>query len=270
MVDDPTWSAPLERLLTDRESKFAEWLAARDPEWRSAVFAVADGTAVLCGPGLYANRLFAAGLDADVSSDELDHFERRCEQIGVEPTVQCVSITQPSFVRQLGARGYEEDDRISLLARRLDHVEPVGEPSAFDVRVVDDSTFAVWQRVSAEGWEHDGDDALRASDAYAAAAHAVDVPGLMLAIDPHDGRPVGATSLAIHDGVAVLGGTSVVPGERRRGVQSEMIRRRLERARSLGAELAVSTAEPHGASERNLLRAGFRRADEAIVLTLSR
>ncbi|MEM9039740.1 MAG: GNAT family N-acetyltransferase [Actinomycetota bacterium] len=270
MADEPTWSSALERLLTDRESEFAEWLAANDPGWRSTVFAVGDGTAVLCGSGLYVNRLFAAGLDAEVSNDELARFERRCAEVGVEASVQCVSATRPSFVRQLRSRGYDEDDRISLLARRLDGVEPDGESRAFDVLLVDDASFPAWQRISAEGWEHDGDDARRASDAYAAAAHAVDMPGLMLAIDPHDDRPVGATSLAIHDGVAVLGGTSVVPGERGRGVQTEMIRRRLDRARSLGAELAVSTAEPEGASERNLLRAGFRRADEAIVLTLSR
>jgi GNAT superfamily N-acetyltransferase len=75
-----------------------------------------------------------------------------------------------------------------------------------------------------------------------------------------DGRPAGAGAISIHDGIAGLFGASTLPEFRRRGIQRELILVRLEAAFQAGCDFALSFALPGSASERNILRYGFRVA----------
>ena len=113
-------------------------------------------------------------------------------------------------------------------------------------------------QTTALGWGHTTDRARRASDAYSRAAAAVDEPGLLLARSTDDGRPIGCASLAIRDGVATLGGMSTPPPERGRGVQGALIAYRLRYAHEHGCDVATTQVIGGSASERNLLRHGFR------------
>ena len=63
-----------------------------------------------------------------------------------------------------------------------------------------------------------------------------------------------------------LFGASVRPAFRRRGIQQALIAARLDRARSLGAELASVTSHPGIPTERNAARFGFQLAYVRAVL----
>ena len=115
----------------------------------------------------------------------------------------------------------------------------------------------LWQETSAAGWGHTSADARWASDAFAAAAHALDNEHMVIALDADDGRPLGAASMTVNEGLAMLGGMSTIPAERKRGVQTALIRHRLIEAQRLGCDLALATAASGSASERNLKRRGF-------------
>jgi GNAT superfamily N-acetyltransferase len=66
--------------------------------------------------------------------------------------------------------------------------------------------------------------------------------------------------LAIHDGVALLGGASTRPAHRRKGAQLALLGARLAAARRHGCDLAMMAARPGSASQRNAERHGFRIA----------
>jgi len=70
-------------------------------------------------------------------------------------------------------------------------------------------------------------------------------------------EPAAGAALAIHDGVALLTGMSVLPAFRGQRLQSVMIRHRLALAAEARCGLALMTAAPMGRSLRNAQRVGF-------------
>jgi GNAT superfamily N-acetyltransferase len=72
-----------------------------------------------------------------------------------------------------------------------------------------------------------------------------------------DGRIVGGGSLIIHGGLALIAGDGTLPAFRNQGVQSALLRARLDQARQAGCDLAVICTNPGSGSQRNSERQGF-------------
>jgi ribosomal protein S18 acetylase RimI-like enzyme len=68
---------------------------------------------------------------------------------------------------------------------------------------------------------------------------------------------LGVASLRIDDGLAQLCGAATLPAFRRRGVQSQLLRRRLADACLEGCELALMITQPGSRSQQNGYRQGF-------------
>jgi GNAT superfamily N-acetyltransferase len=81
--------------------------------------------------------------------------------------------------------------------------------------------------------------------------------GAALYLAKVDEAIAGGGALFVRDGIAGLFGASTLVEFRRRGVQRELIRVRMEAARRAGCEIALTFARPGSVSERNLLRNGF-------------
>lgn len=248
-----TWAA--------HETAFADVLARVQPEWGSTTFPLADGVAVLCGPGMYVNAAMAVGLRCDVSpliiSDEFDVFEARCAAVGVEPAVEMSPFTRSAVASAVAERGYVKQRVRTALRRRLDNVD---RSAAVDHTLIIEPgarQLDVWQETSASGWGHDTPASRQVSDAYAQAAAEVDGDGFMLVRDATTGQPIACAGLTICDDVATLGGMSTVPTARRRGVQAALIQHRLRIAAEAGCTIATSTTTPSSDSARNLVRHGF-------------
>ncbi|MFW2335606.1 GNAT family N-acetyltransferase [Ilumatobacter sp.] len=245
---------------------FAEVLAQQDPSWGSGHVPVAGGQLVLCGRGMYVNRALGAGLEAPLTSADFELIETRSAAADVDASIELTPVTHPAVGPQARARGYVVTRTIRALRRPLVAREryPAGgriviEPAAHQV--------AVWQETSALGWGHEAPGARRASDAFAAATATVDGAGFVVARDAATGEPVGCASLAVRESVATLAAMSTVPGARRRGVQAALIVHRLRVARAARCDVATTTVEPGGASERNLVRHGFTSWFDITLLT---
>ena len=248
----------LERTGARHLAAHADALRSNDASWGSRSFELADGLVVLQGNGLYVNRALALGLTADVGEAELDELERASAAAGVPASVDVVPATHADLVSMLTARGYAPSGDVSVMTWPIDAPAIEADP-AIAVRPIAPDELPRWQDVSFAAWEHTTPAARRASDIYAAAAHATDGERLMLALDADTGRPLGCASLIVRDGLATLGGMSTLPAERGRGVQRTLVAERLRLAAIAGCDLATVTAVLGGASERNLLRLGFQR-----------
>ena len=239
-------------------AEFATELARIDPAWGSQTFPLAGGHVVLCGPGLYVNRVLGAGLERPMTDGELDLLESRSATVGVPAAVEVTAASHPALIDRLVERGYVADSETITLRCALDPIEVlVPPPDTITIQSANTDLLATWQETSALGWGHVDEAARRASDAFARAAAVVDGDGLVLATDAIDGRPVGCASLTINGEVATLGGMSTMPAERERGVQAALIQHRLRVATELGCEIATASTQPDSASYRNLTRHGF-------------
>jgi hypothetical protein len=81
--------------------------------------------------------------------------------------------------------------------------------------------------------------------------------GATLYLAKVDGVIAGGGALFVRHGIAGLFGASTLVEFRRRGVQRELIRARMDVARAARCEIALTFARPGSISERNLLRNGF-------------
>lgn len=247
-----TWAADAAALV--------DQLRAQDPNWGSAQFPFGGGLAVLSGSGLYVNRSFAAGLEGPIHDDDWLRFEQHCRGLDVPPTVEVSPATSLAAVDQLHERGYQPADATSALLLDLGGLD---ESSSSDpsivIATVGPDRLALWQTTAADGWGHTAPSALRANNAFASAAATVADVQMLVALDRDLELPIGCASLIVRNSIATLGGMSTLPDHRRRGVQSALINHRLRTAKSLGCDLATTTAMPGQASERNLIRHGFER-----------
>jgi GNAT superfamily N-acetyltransferase len=260
VLDIPATTAWLESAWAADAVAFARVLAIGDPSWHTEAMSLAGGWLVLCGRGLYVNRALAVGVDRPLRHADIDLVEARSAAVGVGATFEVTSITNPASTAVLTERGYvhQASADTTALVHSLDHPIDIAIPRDIEVEPVSQRSLAEWKEVSALGWGHVTPDARRAADTFADAAHQVDGDGMVIAVDAADRRPLGCASITINGDLATLGGMSTIPAERRRGVQSALIRFRLLHAQQHGCTLAASTTVTGGESERNVIRLGFQ------------
>ena len=146
-------------------------------------------------------------------------------------------------------------------------VRPPAHKGAIEVvDPTDDEAFATFARTRTAAHE------LPAEVAEQAAADLGGwrtAPGatLYLARDG-DGEPVATAALTVDpaDGIGYLADGATVPAARGRGLQSELIRRRLDDAARAGCEVACSQASFGSTSHRNLQREGLVHGFTKLVL----
>lgn len=252
--------ARIERSWAEDHAAFVRSLVHLDPTWGGETFPLAGGQVALSGRGLYVNVAQACGISPDLSMDDVDRLEARCAAVRVVPAIELTVASSAETRALVARRGYRLTRETTALAFDLADRASGSDVRGFSMAPVEaNEDLLRWQRAAAVGWGHDTPSRRRASDAFAAAVFATTGQTLFLGLDA-DGAVVGCASVQMRGDLATLGGMSTLPDHRRRGVQSALVQLRLDVAQNSGATLATSTTEPGSASERNLLRLGFRRS----------
>jgi len=228
---------------------------------------VAGGWMAANGHGSYLNKAVGMGFGAEPTAEEIGRVERFFASRGIEPRIELTAFAPLGFLRTLAERGFvlqefehtlvlPVNDRLAGLAERL----PAGRAAA-RIELLDPGdpalvrTFVV---TSASGFIPEGG---TIPDIYLTtgtkAATAPDHHGFLAYVDD---QVAGAAGSSYRGGVMSLFGTSVLRAFRRRGLQQSLIAARLQRALSLGADLASITSHPGIPTERNAARLGFQLA----------
>lgn len=266
MSDPPLWpfcDAALARRLERAEAKsnadFVEARATLDPS-RGACWIDVDGIyAMFDGPGSPLTQTFGLGVDRPATDAMLARIESFFFERGSEVSHEVCSLTDPSSLSLLNARGYQAVEMSTVLLRP---VVIAGESlpahgSGITIRVARRDEAELWAETSARGW----------SESPEAAAFMREIGAVMMrrrSTTPFfaeiDGEPVATGGLNIHDGIALFAGAATIPRFRNRGVQNALLADRLRFAAAAGCDLAMMVALPGSGSQRNAERAGFRVA----------
>jgi GNAT superfamily N-acetyltransferase len=197
----------------------------------------------------------AMGLAGSVSAVELDALEahlardgRRTRQLEVSP------FSDPSLMALLAERRYRVHEWQLVWTRSVDDAPLAPPPPELTIRPLEPGQEDLFFHVVLAGFME--------TEAVPPEAMALMRPTAFaeryeLFVAWMGDEAIGGGTLTWADGVAVVGGSGVRPGYRRRGAQGALIRARLERARELGCELACSATLPGTASRRNMERHGF-------------
>ena len=249
----------LARRLENKEARSgaicAEALARLHPESGAAVEEIAGGYAIFAGAGSPLTQAIGLGLNGAVSDAEVDRLESFYRSRGDAVRVELCPLGDASLVELFGRRGYRVTEYSNVLVRLLNRSE-AWPPAATGISVeqVEEKDADLWARTVAQGFaEH-----------FAVTPELLQVmvlffrnPVARCFLARVDGEPAGGAALSILEGIAGVQGASTLPAFRNRGVQTALLGTRLAVAVSEGCELAMSSAQPGSASQRNVERQGF-------------
>ena len=237
--------------------------AASDTACRSTVMDIGGGVAVFAGAGSPTNKMIGAGFEDAPQDHELSAVEEAFTARGASLQAEVATLADPAFHSTLVRRGYEPRGFENVLGRGLgQHLAP---PSPeIDVSVVAAAELDAWVDLVVAGFATPdtggvGGDALPESDELRRWMRlTTGVPGFVCVAARLGGRLAGGAALRVDGHILQLCGAATLPGFRRRGVQTALLRWRLAHAASLGCDLAVVTTQPASKSQENVQREGFQ------------
>jgi len=238
----------------------AQFAAARRrifPDSGAEWIECAGAWAVFDGIGSPATQTFGLGLFEELSAAALDVMERFFFDRGAEVHHEVSPFAGVAALDLLCSRGYRPIEISSVMYRPVESPAPA-KSGNIRVRVIGPDEAQLWAGISAKGWTHEHPELLEFLQQTGAIISAREQSPCFLA--ELDGKPGAAGVLAIHEGVALFGGSATVPEMRRRGLQAALLEARMRYASDHECDLAMMVAEVGSNSQRNAERKGFRVA----------
>jgi hypothetical protein len=207
------------------------------------------------------NKVIGVGIDGPVPEPELGAVEAMYEERSEPVRVELATLADPRTLAQLVGRGYRLLGFENVLVRALADAPRVRD-DVVAVHTVTEATLPVFRDTVVEGFAAPDDtgvvvDQLTREMIEAVIDDSLAASGFRRYLALREGALAGAASMRLHDGVAVLTGSATLRAHRRKGVQAELLARRLGDACAAGAELAIITTAPGTQSQANTMKAGF-------------
>jgi ribosomal protein S18 acetylase RimI-like enzyme len=229
------------------------------------VSSIGGGAAVMPAPGSPLSKVSGLGFKP-LEDAALDAVEAEFARFQTPVRVELSSLGDPDIGKLLSRRGYALSGFENVLGLSLG--SPGALASAASAHVTIERTtpqdVEAWIDVIATGFMHpdifDGPSTQEPIDRALVEPFFQDI-ALLDAYSRYlarrDGEPAGGASMRIHEGVAQLCGAATLPGHRRLGIQTALLRERLVHAARAGCDVAIVTTEPGSKSQANAQRQGF-------------
>ncbi len=234
----------------------AATLARLRPESAAAAERIAGGAAVFAGVSSPLTQAMGLGLEGPVVEAEVERLEAFFRSRGDAVRVEVCPFAHATLVELFGRRGYRVAEFSNVLVRPLNRGESwPAAPAELQIEAVGPQDSDLWARTVAQGFaEH-----------FPATPELVEImtifchrPTTKCFLARIKGEPVGGASLSQHEGIAGVYGASTLPAFRNRGVQTALLHARMAAAAAAGYDLAMTSALPGSASQRNIERQDFR------------
>jgi len=253
---------PLAQRLEGADAQNGIECACRRPD--AAFLRIAGGVAIFAGLGSVLTRALGGGMNGPLHETELDDLENFFRSRGAPVVLELCPFADPSLVELIGRRHYRICEFNNILVRSVTGLEP-GDPdwSLPRVREIAPNEGDLWALTIAQGFsecEIPAEEEIEIGRTVAAMPSA----RCLLAFDGENAAAAGA--IFVHEGVALLFSDSTIPRFRRRGMQTALIRRRLELAALANCDVAAASVAPGTASQRSYERCGFQVAYTKVVL----
>ena len=236
---------------------YARTLELLNPEALPAVEHINGATAVYVGNESPLSRAVGCGIYSEMNSRDLDTVEDFYRSRNASVQIDLCPLAHPMLMKLLGIRGYQFAEFINIWYLPVKDYELPDTKTDVEVHRVSESEGQIWAETLTRGFN--------TLDEHAALETSFSVPFLSMQntlcyLARIKGQAAGAGTMAIHNGLATLFGTSTVSGCRNRGAQSALLRARLQQAIESRCDLAMVGTTPGSNSQRNVERLGFRLA----------
>jgi GNAT superfamily N-acetyltransferase len=235
----------------------ASTMARLHPESDAEVEQIAGGWAGFCGAESPLTQAIGLGMEGPVSEDDIDRLEDFYRSRGAAVRLILSPMADPSLVEMINRRGYRLAEFENVLVNPLDEIEPSNLSPGLELTRVGLEDADLWVNTVARGFSEGGEIHPVIMQCMPLLFH---INGAECYLARVDGEAAGGAGMAIHEGVAAVFGAATLVEFRNRGIQSALLRRRLEVAKAAGCDFAVVCTKPGSVSQRNVQRQGFRVA----------
>jgi GNAT superfamily N-acetyltransferase len=226
------------------------------PEIGAALEPICGGHMIFAGLNSPIGRTVGMGFDGSATAADLDRMEQFYRSHSAPSQIDVCPLTDPSLLEMLKQRGYVMAELNNVLFRRLDGEDQVPPPAGATIRQGQAEEAEAFAAIVVRSFFPDGGE----PEGFAAMIAPIYLAeGAILYVAEIDGTPVAcAAGLIIPEHrIIALFGAGTLPGFRCRGLQTALLRRRMEAAKKAGCEYAVIVTQGGTTSMRNAERLGF-------------
>ena len=238
--------------------------APRVPKDDIVVCEMHGGVAAYVEPGSPYNKAAGFGFGGVPPAEEMDALEAQFSARNAPLQFEVSSLADPALVKMLTTRGYALVAFENVLGIAVESgARAQALPPGVRITKTSEADAQVWMDTMA--------DAFMTPDVYDGPASQESIPRDVLTRIFGDavaagfdrfvawrGESVaGAATFRTQDRVAQFCGAATMPAHRRQGVQSALLRHRLNEAARLGCDVGVVTTTPGSTSQANVQKAGF-------------
>jgi len=256
------------RLLHDTVSSLESSLHG----WQSFVRKIGGGVASFARRGSPLNKIIGIGISTGIEEANLADIENLYRQQGEPVRIELSTLALADNGRRLTERGYRLLGFENVLGINLQRVL-THECEGLSIERISASRMATWSHTIVTGFSHPDETGV-VVDSFTKdiIAQAITDVGRAPEYDRYlasiDGQIAGGASMCLAGEIALLTGATTLAPYRRRGVQGELLRRRLRDAQGSGAKLAVITTAGGTRSQANAIRQGFSLLYARAILVL--
>jgi GNAT superfamily N-acetyltransferase len=230
------------------------------PHIGSAVEAIAGGHMIFAGLGSPIGRAVGMGFDAPVTEADFDQLENFYYSRKAPAQLDYCPLTDISLLEIARKRGYTIAELNNVLARKLDPSEtfPPG-PAGFTIRPGRPEEALAFSAIVRQSFFPDGGEPAGFDEML---APMFAFPGAITFVAEVDDTLVatGAGLIIPDHKIVALFGAATLQQYRGRGLQTAILRRRMQVAAQAGCEYAVIVTQGGTTSMRNAERLGFTLA----------
>jgi GNAT superfamily N-acetyltransferase len=233
----------------------AETMQQLTPEVGTAVLQIAGGYAVYCGANSPVTQAVGLGLNGPVSAEEFDQLEEFYFSRNEPVRAETCPLADASLFALYRERGYGVTEFSNVMVRPIDSAQRWPERDGVEIWKAGRQEMDLWTLTVAQGF----------SENYPVTEEIIKImkvfglsQGMECYLASIGGKVAGGATLSLRGKIAGLFGASTLPEFRKHGVQTALLRARLQRAAEAGCEIAMSLAQPGSHSQRNITKLDFR------------
>ena len=218
---------------------------------------IGSGYAVFAGVDSPLTQCFGLGFDGEAQEEQVIALESFFHNLGAPVNIEVCHLADLNLTRILIDRGYKISEYSNVLIRLLKETDTFELSSGKEIRQILDQEINLFSTIVSRGFLETDEVPASFYDMFQVFFRQNNC-GLFGAFV--DGVAAGGGAIFMQGDVAALGGASTLVEFRNQGIQSDLIRKRLEYARSKGCTMAMVTTLPGSVSQKNVEKCGFQVA----------
>jgi GNAT superfamily N-acetyltransferase len=228
------------RLVADSQARFQK---------------IGSGFAIFAGIDSPLTQIFGMGLDGEASVEKVIELEEFYKRDQAPVNAEVCHLSDIGLSRMFIERGYQISEFSNVLLRRIREDDGSEVSAINDIRKVKEEEIDRVAAVVTEGFLETKDIPESFVEIFQVCFHQTNC-SFFAAFK--DNAPVGGGSVFLINDIAIFGGASTLPAFRNRGIQTDLLKTRLNYAHSKGCNWAMVTTLPGSVSQKNVERQGFQ------------